>query len=95
METFIGDTVDIRLNTGIDTTPYTTKYIKYAKPNGTTGHWVAATDPYDSNYLVVACDKNMLTLAGTWKIQSYLGNANESLHGQRIDLIVLAPIYQS
>jgi hypothetical protein len=92
IEMFMGDTGEIRLTTGINTVPYTTKQIKFTRPNGTTGHWDAATDPNDNTCIIVTCNSSTLTMPGMWKVQTYLSNGNEILHGQRTNLIVLAPI---
>jgi hypothetical protein len=92
METFVGDTVKILLNTYIDLTGYSTIRIKYEKPDGTTGYWTASVCPDNSYYIMYTTFHSDLNIYGTWKLQGYVAHGGEYLHGKYATLQVLQPL---
>jgi hypothetical protein len=65
------DTRDESGNGGVDLTGYTC-WIKYRKPDGTEGHWVAtmdATNHYKMYYDIIATTE--IDQAGTWVFWAY------------------------
>ena len=92
METFVGDTVTIRLNTGIDLTGHDEVLIKYEKPDGSTGSWDAsmAIGAYSIEF---DTDTNTLDQRGTWRLQAFVEfPADVRLHGKWAELKVYAPL---
>ena len=69
METFVNDTIRITLNANIDLSGYATLNIRYKKPDGTTGCWVATICPTNNEYMFYDCDIDDLDQAGDWLIQ--------------------------
>ena len=92
MQTFVGDTVNLLLETGIDLSTMTTLRILYRKPNGTESFWIAAICPADSERILYKTSITDLDLNGIWEFQSYAANATEVLHGDFASLPVLEPI---
>ena len=45
--------------------------IKYIKPSGSTGEWVATVDPGDTNVAIYTTALNDLDVAGIWAFQTY------------------------
>lgn len=72
METFVGDTVKLRVDCGIDVSVYTTLRIKYKKPNGITGFWPATLCPDSNNHIIYTTNHSDLDLKGKWKIQAFV-----------------------
>ena len=92
METFVLDSVLLKLSTGITLTGYTTLRILYEDPDGTTGYWEASVCPSNNKYLQATLyDK--LTKNGTWKVQAYIANSSEQYHGKWAELKVYDPLY--
>jgi len=72
METFVGDTVTLRVDCGIDVSLYTTLRIKYRKPNGVSGFWPATLCSTSNNHIVYTTDHDDLDVNGNWRIQSFV-----------------------
>lgn len=65
--------LQVRLNTGISLHNALECRIKYKKPNGTQGYWIAERDTsttYSIFYNVES--ENTLDIAGTWTLWSYI-----------------------
>jgi len=92
METFVGDTVKILIDTDIDLSGFDEIKILYRKPDGSIGEWEAAVCPDDDTYIQYQCNISTLDMSGTWKLQAFVSNDNEQYHGKWTDLIVLSPI---
>jgi len=91
METFVLDTVYIKLETGKVVTGFTTMQIKYEKPDGTFGTWEAIEHPEDSTSLrtsarVTCADK------GSWRAQAYIADADEAYHGKPAEFKVYSSL---
>lgn len=85
MDTFVGDTVTITLNTYYDCTGFTKFFIKYKDPDGDEGKWTAVNQPDD--YHVRASPQ--LNKAGKWKVQAYIWKAGPAYyHGQVAEIEV-------
>ena len=92
MDTFIGDTPTIQLLTGIDLSAYATKRVLYKKPDGSTGYWSAGINSADSTIMEITLGSSDLDTNGTWRLQAYVSQGNEQLHGRQVDINVLSPI---
>jgi len=95
VETFVGDTIIIRVDAGIDLSTYDDLYIKFRRPNGTVGHWVAILDPTNNLRMYYLTDTNDLNLAGEWTIQAHAEELNVHLHGKLVTFDVLDPIAET
>lgn len=68
---YVGDIgTKIKLNAGESITIQTTLEIRYKKPDGTTGTWIASVE--DSNYAIYVTLSGDLDQAGTWEFQIYV-----------------------
>ena len=72
METFVGDTVTLRLDCEMDVSLYSTLRIKYKKPDGTSGFWPATLCSESNNHIVYTTDHDDLDQNGTWEVQSFV-----------------------
>ena len=91
METFVGDTVNISLGTGVDLTTATVLLIKYRKPDDSVGSWVPILDGSEAvqfNTITSTLDQR-----GTWTLQAYAEFGAARLHGKWVEMKVFAPIY--
>ena len=95
METFVGDTVTISVNSGIDLSTYDDLFIKFKRPNGTVGHWPAILDPTDNLKMYYNTDVDDLDIAGEWTIQAHAEELNVHLHGKLVTFDVLEPIAET
>ena len=91
METFVGDSVSITLDTGIDLTGWTQILIKYEKPDKTTGFWTPIISGTES--MRFNTDTSILDQRGTWKLQAFVAFGLNRLHGKWARMKVFAPIY--
>ena len=92
METFVGDTVKIILNTYTDVSAFGTLRIYYRKPSGTTGYWTAAICPTDNNKIQRSVLTSYLDENGTWKVQAFVQQGTEKYHGKWAEMKVYTPI---
>ena len=92
METFVGDTITINVNAGIDLSTYDNLVIKFKRPNGTTGIWNATLDPLDSTHMYYITDETNLNMSGTWILQAHADEVGVSLHGLWTELVVHDPL---
>lgn len=82
---FKGDTgTDIILDAGEDLTSQTELKIKYKKPSGTTGEWVATVQ--NSTEAVYTTQAGDLDESGTWRLKIYVVLPNWSGHGEPVDM---------
>lgn len=95
MDTFVRDTINLRLNTGQDISGFSVIKVKYKDPAGTTGEWVAAVCPSNNNYVLIGIDQHLL-VNGIWLVQAYVANTAETerYHGDWAELAVANPLYQ-
>jgi hypothetical protein len=88
METFVGDILKIKLNAKITLTGYTV-IIKYTKPDGTKGQWVAAINGGNALIMEYTTTTADLDQKGTWKLQGYAYTGTTvKAHGKVVDLEV-------
>lgn len=92
METFVGDTIDIILETDIDVTGFSTLHMRYVKPDGTAGYWEAEVDPGDDTRLIYTTVEEDLDLRGTWRIQAFVQENGTRLHGKWAEFHVFQPL---
>ena len=95
MDTYVGDTIQFIINTGIDISGYSTKCIKYRKPDGTVGTWAAAINPTNSKQMIYTCDTEDLDQAGKWVIQASVEEAAQQLNGRWIRFDVHEPLREA
>ena len=51
METFVGDSIKLMLDTNQDLSGYSNLFIKYIRPDGTTGNWASSECPTNNNVM--------------------------------------------
>lgn len=96
METFVGDTITIRVNAGIDISLYDVLWIKFKRPNKTVGHWIASLDPTDHTKMFYNTLNTDLDMSGTWVLEAHVEDPGPiQLHGQFAELTVLDPIAET
>lgn len=91
METFVGDIIRILLDTNVVLTGLSLG-IKFRRPDGTVGFWVATIHPTISTIMFYDTDTNDLDMFGVWQLQAYADNGAVRGHGQIVDLIVHEPL---
>jgi len=93
METFVGDTIRITVQTGIDLSGYASLYIKFKRPNGTIGRWPAILDLEDNENMYYDTDETDLDIEGDWYFQADAKNAVPAvdLHGDWFKVSVKMP----
>lgn len=93
METFVGDTIEINVETGIDLSSYATLQIKFRRPNMSMGIWAATIDPADDTRMYYETDETDLNMEGTWYLQANAKNGAPAvdLHGQWVPIKVQTP----
>lgn len=94
METFVNDTVRITINANIDLSGYATLNIRYRKPDGTTGCWVATICPTNNEYMFYDCDIDDLDQAGDWLIQGVALDVGVKLTGTWCRFTVHDPLVE-
>lgn len=95
METYVGDTLKLIINTGIDISGYSTLCIKYRKPDGTIGTWAATIDPSDNKKMIYTCDTEDLDQAGEWVVQASVEEGAQQLNGRWIRFDVHEPLREA
>lgn len=97
MDTFVGDTPRIIIKTGIVLTGYDTLWIKFKRPDDTTGHWVA-TIHSTPTWLYYDCTPADLNMPGVWALEAHAhdpaapGIPLVQLHGKPFNLDVAMPL---
>lgn len=94
METFVGDTIRISVETGIDLSGYGTLQIKFRRPNESIGIWSATIDPTDDSKMYYDTDETDLNMEGQWFLQANAKDAGPptaDLHGQWVEVKVMEP----
>ena len=89
-KTYVGDQIVISLNTGSDISGESGFKIKYMKPDGTKGEWVATIDGTMSVKYTTSSTTPDLNIGGNWAVQSYIGSLY--LHGEIASIQVYDPI---
>jgi len=92
METFVGDTTTIVLNTYTNISGFAILRMKYEKPDGTTGFWTATICPADNTCMRYQCSTIDLDVAGSWRIQAYVIGGGNIYHGYWADFKVYSPL---
>ena len=92
METFVGDTINLRLRTFTDVSVYGINRIKYVKPNGDTGYWNANADPNDVTVMQYTTNSTDLDVRGTWLAQAYIEESGAKFHGLWAEFKVFKPL---
>lgn len=92
METFVGDTVRIVLDTDMDISGYGTMKIVYRKPNGFTGVWTASLYPGTTDSMLYEATETDLDIPGTWAVQAYIADTGFRLHGLWAEFTVLKSV---
>lgn len=92
METFVGDTPNLILKTGIDLSGYAELYIKFKRPDGTYGKWTATQHGTNDTWMEYQLLETDLNQEGTWALQSNAKDTSVDLHGKWVNLVVFTPI---
>jgi hypothetical protein len=92
METFVGDVIDIIVQTGITLTGATDLLIKYRKPDGTTGAWVSTIVGGAVTYMHYETIKGDLDQNGVWQLQAYAEFGATVGNGKIVNVRVHNPI---
>jgi hypothetical protein len=92
METFIGDTVQIILDTGIDISGFTSFIMKYRRPDGSSGIWVAEIDPTNVKRMIYLTLQDDLNQSGMWAVQAHVELNGTMLHGKWVNFTVYVPL---
>ena len=92
METFVGDTINIVLMTGIDLSDYIDLYIKFKRPDNTYGKWPATQSSENDTWMEYLTSQSDLNIKGKWAIQAHATGGTNRLHGKWINFQVLEPI---
>lgn len=73
---YTGQSIELRLQTGIDLSGAASPKIKYRKSNGVTGEWTATID---GNDLVYETSNSDLDRKGVWRLQAFctIGGLNK------------------
>lgn len=87
-ETFVGDTIRITLRTGIDISTYATLKMKYVKPSGVKGEWIATKDPADNTKIYYVTEESDLDESGLWALQAHVEDLDFSLTGLPVNIQV-------
>lgn len=96
MQTFVGNTPTITLQTGVDVSGYTTWLIHYRKPNGITGCWTATVCPADDECITYDSGPTDIDVAGDWTLQAYVeGAAGVNHHGLWVTFKVHDPLLET
>lgn len=92
MKVFIGDTVLLDVDCGIDVSSYTTYKINYKKPDGTVGCWTAAISATDNTHIEYETLTADFDQKGVWTIQAFAYTPLDFLHGEWDEIKVYEPI---
>jgi hypothetical protein len=76
MSYYKGQTLTVRLSTGISLASATVTRILYKKPSGTKSFWAASVDAQDLVYETVIDEE------GTWEFQSYVVTGGDTFMGE-------------
>ncbi len=91
METFVGDTIELDVATGIDLSGYDDLIIKFRRPNDTEGFWDATLDPGDNTHMLYTTLPTDLNMVGTWAVQAHAHDVSAHLHGKWVNFEVFGP----
>ena len=93
MDTFVGDTIKITLETEVDLSSFDDLYIKYRKPDLTTGRWEATQCPVSDTCMYYTVDGTEIDISGDWAVQAYVTNTSQAFNGKWAQFKVLDPIH--
>ena|SRR4030065_1960098 len=82
---FVDDDVLLTLNTYKVLTTFTNIRIKFQKPDGTKGRWLAAIHPSLNTRLRATVNFDE---SGVWKVQAFVSKVGEKYHGMWADIKV-------
>jgi len=77
----------LRLRVGANVNDATVTLIKYKKPSGNTGSWVASKENNGLSYVTTGTD---LDESGLWQLQAYVETPEWTAHG-KIGVIQITP----
>ena len=80
----------IRVDVGSDVSLATVHWIKYIKPDGTTGHWDATVS---TQYLQYVSTDGDLDQVGEWTVAALITTPSGTWHGEITRFEVLEPIF--
>lgn len=92
MDTYVGDSIQLKINTGMDISGYPDLCIKYRKPDGEVGTWTAVVDPSNNNVMLHTCEVEDLDVAGEWIIQASVKGGAQQLNGRWVRFSVFEPL---
>lgn len=92
MDTFVNDTIKLTIDTNIDVSGYTTLTIKFRRPDGTFGCWIAALCIGDNNCITYTTITGDLNISGEWLIQAVAEDIGVALHGTWTSFDVHSPL---
>ena len=92
MDTFVNDTIRLSVNANIDLSGYAVLQIRYKKPDGTTGCWVATICATDDTYMYYDTVIGDLDQAGEWLVQGMALDAGVRLTGKWCSFMVYDPL---
>jgi hypothetical protein len=92
MDTFVNDTIQLNINTNIDISGYATIFIKYRRPDGTVGCWIAALCIGDNSCMTYTTINGDLDQSGEWLIQAVAEDVGVALHGRWTSFDVHEPL---
>jgi hypothetical protein len=92
MDTFVGNVVNLVLNTAVTLTGATTLLIKYRKPDGTTGAWVSTIVAGSPKYMEYETGTDDLDQNGIWRLSAYAIIGGSVLDGVIVSIEVHNPI---
>ena len=82
---FVDDDVLLTLETAKVLTTFTTFKIKFQKPSGDKGNWLAAIHPSINTRLRATIN---FDVSGIWKVQAFVSKVGEKYHGMWADIKV-------
>lgn len=94
METFVGDTIKVVLKTNIDLSGYIDLRMRFRRPDGTTGEWIATVSGTNNTWMEYTTVYADLNLPGIWAIEALAVDVANAitLHGKCVEFEVLMPI---
>lgn len=92
MDTFVNDTIKLTIDTNIDISGYATLTIKFRRPDGTVGCWIATQCIGDVNCMTYTTVHGDLDIPGEWLIQAVAEDVGVALHGVWTSFDVHSPL---
>lgn len=92
MDTFVGNVVNLIINTAVTLTGATTLLIKYRKPDGTTGAWVSTIVAGAPRYMEYETGVDDFDQNGIWQLSAFAIIGGAVLDGILTNVEVHRPI---